>query len=93
MLDTNSKIVLSVVLSVELAEVVAVVTWVERKGETLWRLRGTGDKQYRTCKIRRSTHTDMRLFCRSYPFAFEELVKIKHFVWFFSGIKEDNIIF
>ncbi len=44
MLDTNSKIVLSDVLSVELAEVVAVVTWVERKGETLRRFCGTWDK-------------------------------------------------
>ena len=44
MLDANGKVVLAEMLRVELAEVVAVVTWVERKGETLWRLRGTRDK-------------------------------------------------
>ena len=93
MLDTNSKIVLSDVLSVELAEVVAVVTWVERKGETLWRLRGTRDKQYRTCKIGRSTHTNMCLLCHSNMLAFKELLKIKYLVRFFSWVKENNIIF
>ena len=93
MLDTYSKVGLLEMLGVELAEVVAVVTWVELKGESLRGLGCTWDKEYRGYKVRRGAYADMGTFCGSDTFAFEELFKVQHFKRLFARVKEDNIIF